>query len=265
MWVAGRDERGRIPRRRLSRTGHKSRIHQVRQAPTWRQVPGRRRSHRSRPRAEDFDLILVNSLLHHLDDGAVDGVLAKLAARLGRGHIHIVDLVLPERPRIARRLALWDRGDFPRATDSWKALFARHFEPEARAFCGAEARAWTVDHGLFQGASPRMTADPRVSVAIALFDEEEVFPELLRRLTAVLDALPGGPHEIVFVDDGSRDRTFSLISDAAATDSRVVGLSLSRTSAISRRSQPGSRRRRVTSWFSWTAISRMRPRRFRGS
>jgi dolichol-phosphate mannosyltransferase len=70
--------------------------------------------------------------------------------------------------------------------------------------------------------------EPRVSVAIALHNEEDVFPELVRRLTAVLDGLPGGPHEIVLVDDGSSDRTFDLIIEAAAADPRVVGVRLSR-------------------------------------
>jgi dolichol-phosphate mannosyltransferase len=55
-----------------------------------------------------------------------------------------------------------------------------------------------------------------------------VFPELVRRLVAVLDALPGGLHEMVFVDDGSTDRTFDLIVEATATDQRVVGVRLSR-------------------------------------
>ena len=56
--------------------------------------------------------------------------------------------------------------------------------------------------------------EPRISVAIAVHNEEEVFPELVRRLAAVLDDMPGGPHEIVFVDDGSTDRTFHLIVEA---------------------------------------------------
>jgi dolichol-phosphate mannosyltransferase len=67
-----------------------------------------------------------------------------------------------------------------------------------------------------------------VSVAVAVHNEEAVFPELVARLSAVLDALPGGPHEMVFVDDGSTDRTFELIVEAAATDPRVVGVRLSR-------------------------------------
>jgi glycosyltransferase involved in cell wall biosynthesis len=71
-------------------------------------------------------------------------------------------------------------------------------------------------------------AKPRVSVAIAVHNEEEVFPELVRRLRAELDNLPGGPHEIVLVDDGSTDRTFNLIIEAASDDPRVVGVRLSR-------------------------------------
>ena len=69
---------------------------------------------------------------------------------------------------------------------------------------------------------------PRISVAIPVHNEEEVLPELLRRLTAVLDDSKGGPHEIVLVDDGSTDRTFSLLIAAAAADPRIVGVRLSR-------------------------------------
>jgi polyisoprenyl-phosphate glycosyltransferase len=69
---------------------------------------------------------------------------------------------------------------------------------------------------------------PRISVAIPLHEEELVLPELLRRVTAVLDPLPGGPHEVVLVDDGSEDGTFELIREAAVRDDRVVGVRLSR-------------------------------------
>jgi dolichol-phosphate mannosyltransferase len=68
----------------------------------------------------------------------------------------------------------------------------------------------------------------KVSVAVPLFNEEQGVPELLRRIGGVLGTLPGGPHEMLFVDDGSSDRTFDLLSEAAASDPRIVVISLSR-------------------------------------
>jgi len=73
-----------------------------------------------------------------------------------------------------------------------------------------------------------MSATPRVSVAVPLYNEEAGVAELLRRVGAVLGAVPGGPHEIVIVDDGSADRTLALLEAAAARDDRLVVISLSR-------------------------------------
>ena len=73
-----------------------------------------------------------------------------------------------------------------------------------------------------------MSAGFRVSIAIPVYNEEQVIPELLRRVRIVLDKIPGGPHEIMFVDDGSSDRTFEVVTEAAAQDPWIVALSLSR-------------------------------------
>lgn len=72
------------------------------------------------------------------------------------------------------------------------------------------------------------SSTPRVSVAVPVYNEEAGLPELLRRVSAVLDALPGGPHEIVLVDDGSGDGTLAVLESAAELDARLVVLSLSR-------------------------------------
>lgn len=72
------------------------------------------------------------------------------------------------------------------------------------------------------------TSPIRLSVALPLYNEEEVLPELLDRLGAVLDGLEGGPHEIVCVDDGSRDRTAEMLEEAARDEPRLVLVKLSR-------------------------------------
>ena len=69
---------------------------------------------------------------------------------------------------------------------------------------------------------------PRISTAIPIYNEESVLPELLRRVGAVLESIPGGPHEMVFADDGSTDRSLAILQQAAQSDPRIVAISLSR-------------------------------------
>lgn len=58
------------------------------------------------------------------------------------------------------------------------------------------------------------------SVVIPVLNEEGNVRELYERLVPVLEAT-GSPFEIVFVDDGSRDRTFSFLRAIASSDPRV--------------------------------------------
>lgn len=66
-----------------------------------------------------------------------------------------------------------------------------------------------------------------LSVVAPAYDEAPVIPELVRRVTATLDAA-GEEWELVLVDDGSRDGTWDAIAAAAAADPRVRGIRLSR-------------------------------------
>jgi glycosyltransferase involved in cell wall biosynthesis len=72
-----------------------------------------------------------------------------------------------------------------------------------------------------------MNTELNLSVAIPLHNEEQVLAESLRRVSQVLDGIPG-KHEIVFVDDGSTDRTLEILEDAAARDPRILVVALSR-------------------------------------
>jgi glycosyltransferase involved in cell wall biosynthesis len=67
-----------------------------------------------------------------------------------------------------------------------------------------------------------------VSVVLPIFNEEEVLPELLTRLTAVFATDASVRWEAVLVDDGSRDRSVELIRAQAAKDPRFVLVELSR-------------------------------------
>jgi glycosyltransferase involved in cell wall biosynthesis len=67
----------------------------------------------------------------------------------------------------------------------------------------------------------------RYSIVVPFHNEEENLPELYRRLTRVMEAL-GDDYELVFVDDGSTDKTHQLLRDICALDPRVVGLRLRR-------------------------------------
>jgi SAM-dependent methyltransferase len=77
-----------------------------------------------------FDLILANSLFHHIDTASTRRILAHLATLLSDdGHVHVFDLVLPDRPSVSRLLARADRGEFPRPLEEWRTLFSDAFEP----------------------------------------------------------------------------------------------------------------------------------------
>ena len=77
-------------------------------------------------------------------------------------HIHILDLVLPERPSISRTLAKADRGDFPRPLIQWNELFAEHFkvvqfEPYPLTMCGVTL--WNMVY--FKGRLKSVSAPKR--------------------------------------------------------------------------------------------------------
>lgn len=70
-------------------------------------------------------------------------------------------------------------------------------------------------------------------IVVPCFNEEEVLPESHRRLSEKLAALAAAGQispqsRLLFVDDGSRDRTWALICQLAESDPRVCGVKLSR-------------------------------------
>jgi SAM-dependent methyltransferase len=76
-----------------------------------------------------FDFVLMNSLLHHLDDAQARRLLRQVAGFLTNdGCVHIIELVLPDNFSVPRFLARVDRGRYPRSLEGWKRMFDDAFE-----------------------------------------------------------------------------------------------------------------------------------------
>lgn len=67
-----------------------------------------------------------------------------------------------------------------------------------------------------------------VTILIPAYNEEDVLPLLYKRLLKLMDNLPQYNFEILFVNDGSTDRTLELIREMRKTDSRICYVNLSR-------------------------------------
>ncbi|MFP5276248.1 MAG: glycosyltransferase family 2 protein [Acidobacteriota bacterium] len=68
---------------------------------------------------------------------------------------------------------------------------------------------------------------PKYSIVVPFHNEEENVTALYARLKHVMEQV-GESFELVLVDDGSRDRTYKLLEEIAAVDSRVLVVKLRR-------------------------------------
>ena len=67
-----------------------------------------------------------------------------------------------------------------------------------------------------------------LSIVIPCYDEEDCLDELFRRVTAVAQSVAGDDHDIVLVNDGSKDATWGVMQRLAGVDHRIVAINLSR-------------------------------------
>ena len=67
-----------------------------------------------------------------------------------------------------------------------------------------------------------------VTILIPAYNEEAVLPLLYDRLLKLIDGLPQYNFELLFVNDGSKDRTLELIQEMRKHDPRVCYVNLSR-------------------------------------
>src|SRR5215510_4069390 len=77
----------------------------------------------------------------------------------------------------------------------------------------AQARVWRSKP---RGSAMSSSSSEHIvySLVLPVFNEELVLPTLLARLDALL-VLLDGPAEVIFVDDGSRDKSASIVAEKA--------------------------------------------------
>jgi undecaprenyl-phosphate 4-deoxy-4-formamido-L-arabinose transferase len=68
---------------------------------------------------------------------------------------------------------------------------------------------------------------PEISVVVTLYNEGGTAGEVIRRTVSALEEL-GQPWELILVDDGSTDATWSAVEGAHSADSRIRGVKLKR-------------------------------------
>lgn len=68
----------------------------------------------------------------------------------------------------------------------------------------------------------------KISVVVPMYYEEDVVDECYKRLTNVLKTLENYEYEIIFVNDGSKDKTLFLLEQIAKKDENIKILSFSR-------------------------------------
>ena len=67
-----------------------------------------------------------------------------------------------------------------------------------------------------------------LSIVIPCYNEADCLDELYRRVATVAQATAGDDHEIVLINDGSKDGTWAMMQRLAAADPHLVAINLSR-------------------------------------
>ena len=69
----------------------------------------------------------------------------------------------------------------------------------------------------------------RISIVVPVYNEEENIAHFVQSVTAVMEQLPY-TYEMLFIDDGSRDRSREILLELGTRDPRVQSIFLARTS-----------------------------------
>jgi len=130
------------------------------------------------------------------------------------------------------RCGCWLCALFAQATRAQRAIGSRR-----KRFIGQRSFAdlpafpfWESPRPLsVEKPSVQYAQTPQISVVVPLFNEEGNVAPLIERIEAILNRLPGAPsHEIILVNDGSRDGTLQAVRAQMLRRPDIVVVNLSR-------------------------------------
>jgi polyisoprenyl-phosphate glycosyltransferase len=67
-----------------------------------------------------------------------------------------------------------------------------------------------------------------ITILVPAYNEEDVLDKLYQRLKSVIEQIPIYEFEILFINDGSKDRTLEIIKDLRSNDKKISFVDLSR-------------------------------------
>ena len=109
--------------------------------------------------ARDFgrpDLILMNGVLHHMDDASVNAVVADAAASLTEGGVFFTldGCYAPKQNRISHYLMANDRGEYVRPAPEYQQLVAKGFA-DTKLFVRNDLSWVPYDFAIVHASKPR--------------------------------------------------------------------------------------------------------------
>jgi len=182
-----------------------------REAGGWRRFPGR--SHQVWKVEERSNYVLVGPRLRGDDDASRFSPPPKKRRHPREGGDPPKLIVPPDAIALPRH----EKGPGPRSRprlERWRWLLY------IRATMGEIVSDLRTSAGSEEGAPP-------LSVVVPVFNEEEGLRAFYESLTAVLDEVCPGA-EIVFVNDGSSDRSYQVLESIQADDDRVLVVDFAR-------------------------------------
>ena len=71
-----------------------------------------------------------------------------------------------------------------------------------------------------------------LDIITSAYNEEDCLPELFRRISEVMDSETSYAYRVLIIDNGSHDKTWELINKASESDSRIIGIRMSRNFSL---------------------------------